>query len=206
MCGRYVITKPILKSCKIVKSYTQVKDENNYNAHPLQNLPVIRKYTNGNALEYLNWGIVPIWAKNKYFKPLINARLETVDIKPSFSKLIRSYRCVAIADGFYEWKRENNIKTPFYFKRIDKKTIFFAGIYDKNSFCLITEKAAPEIEKIHIRQPVILFEEDINDYLNFSFGGYDLLKKKNKPLLTFHKVSNKVNLPKNNNETLIEKI
>ena len=206
MCGRFVITKPVLKSDKLVKSFTQVQDKDNYNAHPTQNLPVVRKYTNGNALEYLNWGIVPFWAKNKDFKPLINARLETIDIKPSFSKLIKSHRCIVIADGFYEWKRDDKIKIPFYFYRIDKKTVFLAGIYEKNSFCLITEQADPDIEKIHIRQPVILFEEDIKDYLNLKNNGSDLLQKRNKPLLTFHKISNQVNSPKNNNEFLIREI
>ena len=111
-----------------------------------------------------------------------------------------------IADGFYEWKRDDKIKIPFYFYRIDKKTVFLAGIYEKNSFCLITEQADPEIEKIHIRQPVILFEEDIKDYLNLKNNGSDLLKKRNKPLLTFHKISNQVNSPKNNNELLIKEI
>ena len=90
--------------------------------------------------------------KNKDFKPLINARLETIDTKPSFSKPIRSQRCVVIADGFI-MERDDKIKILLYFYRIDKKTVFLAGIYEKNSFCLITEQADPEIEKIHIRQP-----------------------------------------------------
>lgn len=206
MCGRYVITSPVSKSLNLVKKSINVKDIDNYNAHPQQILPVIKKYINGNTLENKKWGIVPSWAKNKDFKPLINARLETIDTKPSFSKPIKSQRCVVIADGFYEWKRDDKIKIPFYFYRIDKKTVFLAGIYEKNSFCLITEQADPEIEKIHIRQPVILFEEDIEDYLNLKNNGSDLLQKRNKPLLTFHKISNQVNSPKNNNELLIKEI
>ena len=206
MCGRYVVTNPVSKTKKIVKSAIKVEDIENYNAHPYQNLPVIKKYSNGNTLENLKWGIIPSWSKNKDFKPLINARLETIDTKPSFSKPIKSQRCVVIADGFYEWKRDDKIKIPFYFYRIDKKTVFLAGIYEKNSFCLITEQADPEIEKIHIRQPVILFEEDIEDYLNLKNNGSDLLQKRNKPLLTFHKISNQVNSPKNNNELLIKEI
>ena len=206
MCGRYVVTSPVSKTKKIVKSAIKVEDIENYNAHPYQNLPVIKKYSNGNTLENLKWGIIPSWSKNKDFKPLINARLETIDTKPSFSKPIKSQRCVVIADGFYEWKRDDKIKIPFYFYRIDKKTVFLAGIYEKNSFCLITEQADPEIEKIHFRQPVILFEEDIEDYLNLKNNGSDLLKKRNKPLLTFHKISNQVNSPKNNNELLIKEI
>ena len=36
MCGRYVITKPVEKTVKIVKSSTTVKDDENFNAHPSQ--------------------------------------------------------------------------------------------------------------------------------------------------------------------------
>ena len=92
MCGRYVITSPVTKTKKLVKSAIQVEDNENYNAHPFQKLPVIKKYNNGNTLENLKWGVVPGWAKQKYFKPLINARLETIDEKVSFKKLIRLHR------------------------------------------------------------------------------------------------------------------
>ena len=76
MCGRYVITYPVSKTKKIVKSAIQVEDNENYNAHPYQKLPVIKKYKNGNTLESLKWGLVPNWAKNKEFKALINAPLK----------------------------------------------------------------------------------------------------------------------------------
>ena len=106
MCGRYVVTNAVTKTNKMFKSAIQVEDIENYNAHPYQKLPVIKKYKNGNTLENLKWGILPSWSKNKDFKPIINARLETIDEKISFKKLIKLNRCVAVADGFYEWKRD----------------------------------------------------------------------------------------------------
>ena len=57
-------------------------------------------------------------------------------------------------DGFYEWKREGTIKTPYYFSREDKKTMYVAAIYNNNEFCLITEEAEENIKQIHHRQPV----------------------------------------------------
>ena len=88
MCGRYVVTNPVSKTKSLVKTAIKVEDKENYNAHPYQDLPVIKKYTNGNALENLKWGLVPSWSKKNEFKPLINARLETIDEKVSFKKLI----------------------------------------------------------------------------------------------------------------------
>ena len=206
MCGRYVITNPVSKTKKIVKSAIKVDDLENYNAHPYQNLPVIKKYINGNTLENLKWGMVPSWSKKKEFKPLINARLETIDEKVSFKKLIKISRCVVLADGFYEWKREEKIKTPYYFLRKDKKSIYFAGIYEKNEFCLITEQASENVNQIHYRQPVILNEKDINKYLNIELEGSSFLKECKKPDLEFYQISKDVNRPTNNSISLIQKI
>tara|TARA_B100002051_G_scaffold267542_1_gene296156 strand:+ start:571 stop:1197 length:627 start_codon:yes stop_codon:yes gene_type:complete len=206
MCGRYVITSPVSKTNKLVKSAIQVEDKENYNAHPNQKLPVIKKYKNGNTLENLKWGLVPSWAKDKEFKALINARLETIDEKVSFKKLIKNFRCVAVADGFYEWKREDKIKTPHYFTREDKKTIFFAGIYENDQFCLITEEATDNIREIHHRQPVILNKTDVNHYLNLELSGSNFLKECNNPKLIFHQVSTDVNKPTKNTPSLIQKI
>ena len=206
MCGRYVVNNPVFKTSKLVKSAIQVEDIENYNAHPYQKLPVIKKYKNGNTLENLKWGLIPSWAKNKDFKALINARLETIDEKISFKRLIKLKRCLAVADGFYEWKRNDKEKIPHYFLRKDKKTIFFAGIYENDEFCLITEEAKENIKEIHHRQPVIIDEMDINRYLNLELQGSTFLKECNKTDLTFYEVSKDVNKPTNNSASLIQAI
>ena len=206
MCGRYVVNNPVSKTSKLVKSAIQVEDTENYNAHPYQKLPVIKKYKNGNTLENLKWGLIPSWAKNKDFKALINARLETIDEKVSFKKLIKLNRCVVVADGFYEWKRNEKEKIPHYFLRKDKKTIFFAGIYENDEFCLITEEAKENVKEIHRRQPVIINETDIKRYLNLELQGSTFLKECKKTDFTFYEVSKDVNKPTNNSASLIQAI
>ena len=205
MCGRYVITNPVSKTKKIVKTAIKVEDKENYNAHPYQNLPVIKKYINGNTLENLKWGMVPSWSKKKEFKPLINARLETIDEKISFKKLIKLTRCIAVADGFYEWKREEKYKVPYYFLREDKKIMYIAAIYENNEFCLITEQASNNVNEIHHRQPVIINENDINRYLNLELDGSSFLKECKRPKLEFYQISKEVNKPTNNSISLIQK-
>jgi len=206
MCGRYVVTNPVSKTNKLVKSAIQIEDNENYNAHPYQKLPVIKKYINGNTLEKLKWGLVPSWSKNKDFKALINARLETIDEKISFKKLIKLQRCVAVADGFYEWKREEKNKTPYFFLREDKKNMYIAGIYENNEFCLITENASDNVKAIHHRQPVILNEGDVNRYLNLELSGSNFLRECKKTKLSFYEVSKEVNKPTNNSISLIQKL
>ena len=206
MCGRYVVTNPVTKTNKIVKSAIQVEDKENYNAHPYQKLPVIKKYKNGNTLENLKWGLLPSWAKDKDFKSLINARLETIDEKVSFKKLIQSTRCIAVMDGFYEWKRTKENKTPYYFTREDNTPLFVAGIFDKDQFCLITEEANSSIIEIHHRQPVILDSIEIDKYLDLKKSGKEQLLNIKRPNLKSHEISKEVNKPTNNDPALINPI
>ena len=204
MCGRYVVTNPVIKTQKIVKKAINVQNIDNFNAHPYQNLPIIKKYTNGKTLETLKWGINPPWAKKKDYKPLINARIETIDEKVTFKKLIKFYRCVVIADGYYEWQRVENKKIPYYIFRKDKKNVYLAGIFQENEFCIITQKASTILKKVHERQPVILNEQDINKYLNLELNGFEFLNNIINPELDFYKVSTEVNKPNNNDNTLIK--
>ena len=144
--------------------------------------------------------------QKKDFKPLINARLETIDEKVSFKKLIKLQRCVVVADGFYEWKRIEKEKIPHYFLREDKKLIYIAGIYEEDKFCMITEEASSNVTEIHHRQPVILNEADVNKYLNIEISGSDYLNHSQKSKLSFHEISKDVNNPVNNDPSITKPI
>ena len=84
--------------------------------------------------------------------------------------------------------------------------IFIAGIFADNQFCLITEQASENINEIHHRQPVILNEKDINNYLNLQIDASNFLKEANKPILKYYEISKDVNKPTNNSISLIQKI
>ena len=205
MCGRYVVTKPVTKTTGLVKTNIKVEDKDNYNAHPTQKLPIIKSYTNGKALENCDWGLVPSWAEGKKdFRPLINARLETLMEKISFKKLIQTSRCVVVADGYYEWKREEKKKIPHYFTRTNSSLMFFAAIHQNNQFCIITREATDKVKEIHHREPLILNEEQISNYLNIKKEGTDILKSIKASELKFHKISKDVNKPINNDSSLIK--
>ena len=204
MCGRYVVTKPVTKTIDLVKTNIKVEDKDNYNAHPTQKLPIIKSYTNGRALEICEWGLIPSWAKDKKdFRPLINARLETLVEKVSFKKLIQTSRCLVVADGYYEWKRENKEKTPYYFTKTDSSIMFFAGIHQNNQFCIITKEATNTVKEVHHREPLIINEEQILNYLNIKKEGMDILQNIKPPELKFHEINKDVNKPVNNDSSLI---
>jgi putative SOS response-associated peptidase YedK len=205
MCGRYVVTNAVHKTREIAKLAIAVNDADNFNASPQQKLPVIKSYTNGKTIEDLQWGLTHSWDKEKKIKPLINARLETLKEKKSFKNLINN-RCLVVADGYYEWKREKISKQPYYFTRFDNKTMYFAGIYGNRQFIIITMQADSNAIDIHHRQSVIINEKDLNNYFNLKKEGTSFLKSYKTPELKFHPVSKDVNNPINNLKELIEEL
>ena len=105
MCGRYSLTTP---PEKIAKAFSLAPPLLNlaarYNIAPSQEAPVIR-LADGDKRELvlLRWGLVPSWSKGPDSRySMINARAETVDIKPAFREAFRKRRCLVPADGFYE--------------------------------------------------------------------------------------------------------
>ena len=115
-------------------------------------MPIIKSYTNGKTLELYEWGLTPEWSKKiEKFSPLINARKETLLEKITFKNLIKTSRCIVVADGYYEWKREENIKKPFYFTNENNGLMYFAGIFLNNQFCIITREATEKVSVIHQR-------------------------------------------------------
>ena len=207
MCGRYCVRKPVSKTVNLVKTNIKVEDTDNYNAHPSQKLPVIRSYTNGKALELCQFGLIPEWSKKlDKFSPLINARKETLMEKITFKNLIQTSRCIVLADGYYEWKREEKIKTPYYFTKEDDQIMYFAGIHQNNQFCIITREATEKISAIHHREPMIINQSQINNYLNIKKDAMEILNSIKPPNLKFHEISKDVNNPINNDPSIINPV
>ena len=142
--------------------------------------PVITNL-NPKKIEMFNWGLIPEWSNNDDIKQYtLNARIETLNEKPSF-KNVTENRCLIIADGFYEWQWHNKSgskKTKYLITLPNEKLFAFAGIYSqwvdfdnsmKNSYSIITTEANELMGEIHNtkhRMPVILKNEDENNWLN----------------------------------------
>ena len=163
MCGRYAVKKStLLVTNNLVKKNINVDlDQDNFNCSPGGKYPVVKSATNGKYLEMTTWGIRPSWAKDD-FKSLHNARLEGIETKISFKKLILNSRAIIPCSGYYEWKKTENKKIPYYFTRTDDQDIFLAGIHENGQFTVITREANEQNREIHNRQPVIIKKSQIN--------------------------------------------
>ena len=108
---------------------------------------------------------------------MINARAETVDKKPSFKHILQRKRCLVVADGFYEWKKEGSTKRPHRVTLKNKELFGFAGLWDTwkspigdivNSCSIITTTPNDLMAPIHNRMPVILSRDSERVWLDHS--------------------------------------
>ena len=148
-----------------------------YNIAPSQEILAIRTSPEAGRPEWvmLRWGLVPFWSKEPGGKrPLINARAEGIETKPSFRGPIRHRRCIVPASGFYEWRREGSGKQPYFVRPAAAEVFALAGIWDHwegkqgeviESVAIITTSANELMQPIHDRMPVIFEEEDVAEWI-----------------------------------------
>ena len=119
--------------------------------------------------EMMRWGLVPSWAKDiKIGNRMINAVSETATTKPAFRSAFRHRRCLVLADGFFEWRKEGKKRVPLYFTQKSGEPMAFAGLWENwkspdgewvRSCTILTTAANSFMEPVHNRMPVILSSE-----------------------------------------------
>src|SRR5436190_8805445 len=112
MCGRYNLRARLTVLAKqfqfdLDDAFANVKPR--YNIAPTQQVLAVRQPEQGAKRELvaLRWGLIPVWAKDtKIGYSTINARGDTAAEKPAFRSAFKKRRCLVLADGYYEWLRE----------------------------------------------------------------------------------------------------
>jgi len=213
MCGRYVNNNTIEDIIGFFGSEIEYDQSNllspSYNICPTQLALILRRTSKGMRLDHMNWGLIPSWSKDKkYASNLINARLETINDKPSFKGLVKNYRCIVIASGYYEWVKTENGKEPLYIYS-DQSILPLAGLWtnweNMNSFTIITQSSFGNLKTLHHRMPLILDKSSIFSYLDESVdfdSSYNVLSDG----LSYHRVSKMVNSVKHDTDTCIKKV
>ena len=118
---------------------------------------------------------------------LMNARVETASIKPTFRDAWKSHRCIVPASYYFEWEHliGNNGKT----KTGDKYAIqpqgssmtWLCGLYrfenDMPFFVILTREPGEQIRFIHGRMPLILPEHMVNSWIDPDADPEELVKE-----------------------------
>jgi len=163
MCGRYsVLAADGLQATEV---------------YPTDHAPVIlRQGCEAASFECLHWGFKK-WDGQGV---IINARSETLQTTRMFSGLLATRRCVVPACEYYEWKKIGREKVKYFITDREGQCFFMAGLYRDGEagreFVIITKDAFGEVAGIHARMPVILREEQMEQWLNGKLSSDDLVK------------------------------
>jgi putative SOS response-associated peptidase YedK len=245
MCGRFVSAR---KRLELLEEFSVERDRvdaspeaepaPDYNVAPTKRVyavmerPATDTEPQARELRVVRWGLVPFWAKDASGGGrLINARAETVAVKPSFRRAFAKRRCILPADGYYEWQSipaegKKAAKQPFYIYRTDGGELAFAGLYElwrdatlpsdhEHAWlwtaAIITTQATDDVGQIHDRMPMVISPDHWADWLNPGSTEPGQLQAAMLPAmagggLTSHPVSTAVNFVRNNGPELIEPV
>jgi putative SOS response-associated peptidase YedK len=175
MCGRYTLTTV---AGRLVAERFELGGEDalepatlgRFNVCPTEPIAVaVAGADGGREARTMRWGLVPPWARElgKGFQP-INARAETAASKRPFAPLMEraDRRCLVLADGWYEWLRQEQggERVPFRYTVDHGGPFAFAGLWDEcrvagervRSACILTTTANAVCAPVHDRMPVVL--------------------------------------------------
>ena len=187
MCFSYHIHKPASVIEKRFEAEVINKQQNMFFDTPLNvyngfahpQMPVITNHA-PQKIQFYEWGLMPVWAKDKKFQDnTLNARIETLDEKPSFKGSLNK-RCLIPADGFFEWQwlDPKGKQKQKYIIGFEEELFAFAGLWNEwanpatgeiiPTFTIITIEANELMAEIHNtkkRMPVILRPDAEKEWL-----------------------------------------
>ncbi len=182
MCSRYYVKKFIKEDVSSIIDNAHGEDAEVINDDifgdrdilPTDSAPIICYQEDKLITKNIKWG---------YLNPqnnalIINARSETVSIKPLFKNSYESRRCVIPAAGFYEWDHN---KEKVDFTNIENKPLFMCGSYDmfnnEERFVIYTTAANESMSPVHDRMPILITGSEIISWLTNAEYSTQILKR-----------------------------
>lgn len=221
MCGRFSLTTNKQQLAEAFAGFEPPRELlPRYNIAPSQPVTVVAN-TGQNKVDFFVWGLIPAWAKDPGIgNRMINARAETLAEKPSFKAAYRRRRCLILADGFYEWRKNpDKSKTPMYIQLESKEPFAFAGLWERwnspqgdevLSCAIITTEPNEFMAKIHNRMPAILPRSTYEQWLDPAEQKPERLQSLLAPYpaeeMAAYAVSRVVNNPQNDTPECIEPV
>jgi putative SOS response-associated peptidase YedK len=158
VCGRYTLST--VDGPEIAQRFSLISppDEETlgrFNVCPTETIATVLE---PNAAASVAWGLRPF--RNQRFTP-INVRAETVQQR--FKWLMTGGRCLVLADGWYEWMKQEakgGARQPFRYTVDGGAPFAFAGLYDGTGAAILTTTANEVCAPVHDRMPVVLPDRD----------------------------------------------
>ncbi len=114
MCGRFSLVADLTTVAQQFGVPTPTAESvawiPHYNIAPMKTVVVVGDDWSRH-LTQMRWGLIPSWAKDPTISNrMINARAETVALKPAFRVALRKRRSLVVADRFYEWEKDEEVR------------------------------------------------------------------------------------------------
>jgi putative SOS response-associated peptidase YedK len=179
MCARFGLEQgilPFLEFLGIAPEDVPPPPPNIASGRPTDPMAVVLRNPKTQRIElrYPRWGLVPHWSKGPIQgQPLLNARIETLEEKPAFSKILRLRRCVIPLLNFQESSKSEGKVYRYSMK--DGSHFGAAGLWDYRrmddgstlvSCAMITCEANELVGRRHHRMPWMLSPEDMHRWLD----------------------------------------
>ena len=194
MCGRFtqkLSPREVYDLYGVIEPSPSFAREPRYNGTPTQDFAICRVDDGGRRhIAELRWGLVPSWWRAPGAgPPLINARAETIRGKRVFADAFRERRCLAPANGWFEWQGPGRARQPYYLALADGSPLSLAAVWERweakeqviESFAILTTPAAAALADIHHRQPAIVDPKWFAEWLDPSSQAHQLLARLGTP-------------------------
>jgi putative SOS response-associated peptidase YedK len=217
MCGRFAFYSPAEAAAELFGFEPTPEIGPRYNIAPTDPVPVVRSArSGGREFVMLRWGLVPYWAKDRSIgNRMINARAETLADKPAYRNAYEKRRCLVLADGFYEWRKEAGGKSPWFISLASGKPLAFAGLWEAwtdretgerlETATIVTTAANDFLRELHDRMPVVLEPGTAGEWLSGRPGILETVTA-NPPAFQAWPVSRAVNNSRSEGPELIERV
>ncbi len=135
-------------------------------------------------IQIFKWGLIPFFTKSakdaeEIKKLTVNARLETILQKRSFSIPAKHKHCIIPSTGFFEWQHTGKLKIPWFIRVADEEIFSIAGLWDTwinpentkqiHTFSIVTVEAKGIMEQIHNtkkKMPLVCSRDNEKEWLS----------------------------------------
>src|SRR5215813_6735239 len=140
MCGRFARTSGRDELAKEfgVTRFVNIDLHARYNIAPSQPVEAVIRDGTERRMGPMRWGFA---AADRKVAP-INARAETVATAPLFRSAFRGRRCLVVADGFYEWRKDGRVRRPSFIRLRSGRPFGFAALWSFDPASTATSRVA----------------------------------------------------------------
>ncbi len=178
MCGRYAFYDPkeIFEIRMLLDEIAEVFDAKitdrikQGDVFPSETAAVLAQSPSGYKPYPMEWGYLIKGSSRR----VINARAESAAEKPMFAGSLAAQKCAVPCTGFYEWQKRDGKSYKYLITLKNAPFFYLGGLYNRfrvdgdtlaARFVILTVPAAPAMQDIHSRMPLMIPPEEKERWL-----------------------------------------